>query len=42
MTKGICTILCLSVLYQFFASEEKWIRSRMRGRPDEVHTERLG
>ena len=33
MKRGICMILTLSVLYQFFASEEKWIRSRARGRP---------
>ncbi len=43
MKRGICMILTLSVLYQFFASEEKWIRSRARGRPkDEIHTKGMG
>ena len=35
MKKSICIVLTLSILYQFFASEEQWIRSRIRGRPKE-------
>ena len=43
MKRGLCAILCIGILYQFLMSEERWIRSRMRGSPkDEIHTKGMG
>ena len=44
MKRSICTILTLSIFYQFMISHEDWVRTRiMRGRPkDEIHSKGMG
>jgi hypothetical protein len=44
MKRLIWLTLCISILHQYLSTEEKWVRTRLRGRPkdDEIHTKGMG